>query len=141
MASDIEVVEGRRQTERAKMPLAFQLDHARRRVVTVATDPVTCSEVEAHLNALTAAGAAHYPELVDARGVTVAPAVRLAEVMRAGRWLRDRPTGPLPGQLAVVADIAVTYGVTCQLSVFAGPEVAVRPFGDAASAAAWLGWI
>ena len=118
------------------MLLTPDIDHRRRRVVTVAAGPLTCPDLVAHLAALAAAGAAGYPELVDARGTTVPADVTLEAVMRAGGLLRDRAAG----RVAVLTNVPATYGVVCQLSVFAAAGCAVRPFRDAGEAREWLQW-
>src|SRR5688572_21775068 len=77
-----------RKADPAPMPFATDIDHALRRMHTVATGALTFADLKAHMELAAAAGAASYPELIDARGATLADSVTLDEVRRAAAFLR-----------------------------------------------------
>jgi hypothetical protein len=123
------------------VPFDPDIDHSLRRIHTVATGPLTFADMKAHLEmAAAAAGAAGYPELIDARGATVSESVTLDEVRRAALYLRGMAlSGPL-GRVAVVADVERTFGLLRQLAMLAGDACKIEPFREAAEARIWLGW-
>jgi hypothetical protein len=122
------------------MPFVTDIDHSLRRIHTVATGPLTFADMKAHLEMAAAAGAAGYPELIDARGATVSESVTLDEVRRAALYLRAMAlSGPL-GRAAVVTDVERTFGQLRQLAMLAGDACKIEPFREAAEARIWLGW-
>lgn len=122
------------------MPFSTDIDHALRRIHTVATGPLTFADMKAHLEMAAAAGAAAYPELIDARGATVSESATLDEVRRAALYLKGMAlSGPL-GRVAVVADVERTFGLLRQLAIMAGDACRIEPFREPAEARVWLDW-
>jgi hypothetical protein len=122
------------------MPFATDIDHSLRRMHTVATGPLTFADLKAHMEIAAAAGAASYPELIDARGATLADAVTLDEVRQAATFLRAMAAGGPLGRVAVVADVERTFGLVRQVAMLAGDACQVEPFRETAEARIWLGW-
>ncbi|HEY1435217.1 MAG TPA: hypothetical protein VGG65_07565 [Thermoanaerobaculia bacterium] len=119
------------------MPITFTLDPEQRAIRTAIRGPVTFADVQAHVDALVAANALGYPDLVDASAAT-GPGLfsgdigRLAQ--RMGSLRQDFTIGPR----AIVVTSNAAYGMVRMLAVLASAWVTLEVFRDRGQAEAWL---
>jgi hypothetical protein len=118
------------------MPITATYDHAHRRVIAIATGPVTLEEIRDHLEEERQEPGLGYAELVEARDATAAftPAdVRVLVALL--RWLGERTR---LGPTAVVVENDFQFGMVRMVEILVEDVCAIKPFGNRLDAELWL---
>lgn len=118
------------------MPIAFSVDHERRRLYAVAVGEAGFSEIAAHLREERDDGGLPLPELIDATEAAVA--LSGAEVRQMVDVLRGLGLHSALGPTAVVVGDDVSYGVMRMLEILVEDVCTVRPFRSRLEAEEWL---
>ena len=119
------------------MPVRYERDDARRRIVTTVDGPFWTAEILAVINRQRGEGAWGYGMLYDLRGMTGKPTLAdLLEVM-------DEAISPRPGQgprgpVALLASDPALYDIACKYAALGHSTFMIRVFSDFESAEAWL---
>jgi len=119
------------------VPITFELDRERRQLRTTIRGPIAFADVQAHIDAIVAADALGYADLVDASaaggpGLFSGDIRRIAQLM--GSLRRESTIGPR----AIVVTSNAAYGMVRMLAVLASAWVTVEAFRDRDAAEAWL---
>jgi hypothetical protein len=118
------------------MPISYQRDDARQRILTVGEGPFLADDVIEILVRMRAEGVWHYSRINDLRRMSGQPAVsdlrRILEVAR-----QPGPDGRAAGPIAVMVTDPALYGMVCAFASLAPPG-AFGVFHDRADAEAWL---
>jgi hypothetical protein len=118
------------------MPIAYSIDHARRRLFTVAKGSVTYPEVVAHLEKERDDNFLSLIEFIDATHATAA--FSAAEVRQVVNLLRDLGHHNALGPTAVITGNDISYGMMRMLEMLVEDVCDVRPFRDRDAAEKWL---
>src|SRR6266542_6515942 len=120
------------------MPIAYAVDHTRRRLTLTTTDPVTFDDVRALFDRQAADSAWGYATLHDLRAVTGAPATRDVDTMVRIVSERTRALGP-HGPVAFVAKTEALYGMGRMYAVLSErTSRTIDVFRSVQEAEAWL---
>src|SRR6202049_3753526 len=116
------------------MPIHYERDDARRRVVVTVEGPFAVADFLAVMERQRADGAWTYGMLSDLRGMTGEPAIDdLRQFMsEAARTTQSR------GPLAIVANDPVIYGRACTYATLARGTLTVEVFRNLDEAEQWL---
>jgi hypothetical protein len=118
------------------MPLRHHIDHARRRMETVAEGAVTWQDLQEHWAAELADNAEGYPELVDGSRAVVE--FTSEDVRRMVELLRQASLRQALGPTAVVVRTDLGYGMIRMFGLLVEPFCEIVPFRDRATAESWL---
>jgi hypothetical protein len=122
------------------VPITYCLDGAHQRVLTTVSGPATYPDVHAHFEALRAAGALVYPELVDATKATP-PWMSASTISRVAQLIFAAPADSRFGPRAVVVKGELPFRMARLFGILVNAHLSARVFRDVAAAQAWLGSI
>ena len=121
------------------MPYTLKIDHQNRRVTCVGSGVVTMSDIARYINDRITQGAYDYPQLIDARDVTVdfpSGESVYAHLMATRRELK---TGALPPTAIVATQGTANFGYARQVATQLGfAKMPIEVFTNQADAESWL---
>jgi hypothetical protein len=117
------------------MPIDYERDDAKRRIIATGRGPFRLDEVIEILGRLRVDDAWRYPALFDMRFITGHPKVHELRIIvdAAGRGPHQEPRGPT----AIVANDSTLYGMACAYAAI-NPPGRVEVFRDRSEAERWL---
>ena len=118
------------------MPIIADINHAERRIDSVAFGRVTSEDVDQHLKFERHFNGLLYPEIIDARAANVD--FTSDEVRTIVRLVREMSVENKFGPTAVIVSTDVEFGVIRMLETLLDDVAAVSPCRSEAEARAWL---
>jgi hypothetical protein len=118
------------------MPITFTVDHAKQRVVVIATGAVTRQTVLSYFDTQRRLDGLTYPRLVECRKLE--PQLTDEDWRDVATWLRQATQHIAFGPAAVVVDHDQTFALVEMISALVSDLCELRPFGDRESAEEWL---
>ena len=118
------------------MPITHAVDRERGAITAVASGTIVLADVRQHLVDERRDAGLSYPELIDARGVTIV--FSPADVRTVVELLRDLGAHQTLGPTAILVSTDYVYGMLRMLEVLVEDVCAVRPFRELSDAERWL---
>ncbi len=116
------------------MPIRYERDDVRRRVVVTVEGPFAVADFLAGIERQRGDGAWTYGMLYDLRGMTGEPAI---DDLRQFMSEAERTTQP-PGPLALLATVPAIYGRACKYAALVRATLTVGVFRNVDEAEQWL---
>ena len=118
------------------MPITATYDHKHRRVLAVASGPVTLDELRSHLEEERQEPALGYSEIFDTRGgYPDFPPADVRILVALLRWLAERTR---LGPTAVLVDNDFAFGITRMVEMLVEDVALIKPFRTLLDAELWL---
>lgn len=118
------------------MPFKYEIDHTLHKVHTSITGSVTRVDIERHLAKEEREAGLMYPEIIDARGVTVD--LNPMDVRMLVATLKGLNVNNVLGPTAVLVSTDLNFGMLRMLSMLVGDTCEIEPFRTIEEAERWL---